>query len=98
MEYRTYIDELTQDSFIMSVGAAFRQIVQFLRHIKTVIKLFQEIPAENPTKEQQYVLRTCVGRMIKQITPEKRVLRFLYVSINKMTWSDFYSKSKRYIL
>ena len=55
-----------------------------------------KLPDENPSPEQEYVLRTCLGRMVKQITPEKRVLKFLFVSVNKMTWTELKVKAKRY--
>ena len=55
-----------------------------------------KLPDDNPSPEQEYVLRTCLGRMVKQITPEKRVLKFLFFSINKMTWTELKVKAKRY--
>ena len=51
---------------------------------------------ENPSPTQVYLVKTLLGRMVKQMTPEKRVMRFLFVAIIKMDWPELVTKAKRY--
>ena len=55
------------------------------------------MPAENPSNAQVYLIRTMLGRMIKQVSNEKRVLKFLFVAIIKMDWPELLEKAKRYL-
>ena len=104
MEYSTYCEEITQACFEIMCQKFLFRIGKLPRNLRLLVditfktsktQLLNEIPENDPLPEQEYVLRTCVGRMVKQISSEKRVLKFLFVSINKMTWSEFYSKAKR---
>ena len=55
------------------------------------------MPDENPSNAQVYLIRTMLGRMIKQVSNEKRVLKFLFVAIIKMDWPELLEKAKRYL-
>ena len=69
----------------MEYSTWFNEINQF----------FDSISIEHATEGQKFAVRSAVGRMVQQLSREPRVLKFLYVSISKLTWEELYNAAKR---
>lgn len=89
MEYNSYYKELNDFFDLISVENATEG--SFLVSLRDSSVSFWS----KSFLGQKFAVRSAMGRMVRQLSREQRVLKFLYVSISKLSWEEFYSAAKR---